>query len=156
MESQRVPKRIAAKINDILNTEVSPAAFLKNFLGLTEKTPPIFIKNIETQNNLNIVRLTGDIDMSTVPGIEKMIIASRKNRGALEGNILLDFKCVGNVDSATIAALLILLSDIKHKNHRLGLVNISPRLEKMFAILEVKDLFKIYKAETTARKELSS
>ena len=141
-------------VKKVLTQKIEPTRLLKRFLGIHRVSSISFVEKIETINNLQIVRLKGDIDMTTVPGIERMIIAAKKNRGLMEKNILLDFQNVGHVDSSTIAALLVMITDLKNQNHRLGLVHISPRLEKILSVLDVRDLFTIYRTENLARKDL--
>lgn len=148
------PRLTPQAIKKALTQKVEPVSLLKNFLGIKKTTPISFVEKIETEPHLQIIRLKGDIDMSTVPGIEKMIVEAKKNRGLMEKNILLDFKNVGHVDSSTIAALIVMLADLKHQHRRLGLVNISSRLEKMIAVLDVRDLFTVYRREDLARREL--
>lgn len=129
---------------------------LKRFLGIKRNVPAPFVERLETRRNLYIIRLRGDIDMATIPGIGRMVVEAKQNRGLMEHNLLLDFKKVNHVDSSTIAALIVMLADLKNHRHTLGLVNIPSRLEKMLKILECRNLFSVYNSEASALKQLTA
>ena len=125
-------------------------------LGKGDNLPVLpFIEKIEDYENIRILRLKGAIDMSTIPEFSKMIPEdAREEEKAINKNILLDFKKVKNVDSATIAILLIALNSLKNEKRKLVLTNVPEDLKGMLNIAEIKNLFSIYDSEDKAYKDL--
>lgn len=128
---------------------------LKEFLGLTKGTHPPFIEQVEDVDKVHIIRLKGPIDMSTIPKIYELKLKAKNKRGTLKKSILLDFKKVSHVDSATIALLLNVLHEVKHEHHKLGLIGISRELREMFTIARVSTLFAVYETEEEAIANVS-
>jgi anti-anti-sigma factor len=129
-------------------------SLLKKILRIRGGTSAPFIDKIENEKNVQVIRLKGDVDMATIPGIGKRVQEAKENRGLMKKDILLDFEKVDHVDSATIAGLLVMLSDLKHENHQLALINVPARLKSMIKILECRDLFSVYPTEKKARQAL--
>ncbi|MDD4956597.1 MAG: STAS domain-containing protein [Candidatus Omnitrophica bacterium] len=112
-----------------------------------------YVKQIEAKGDVHIVRLKGRIDMYTIPEVDKL--RHRALRGSLRKNILLDFKNVEHVDSATCALLVQSLSELKHVHHRLVLINISDKLKGMLKIARISRLFDVFDSEEKALEELA-
>jgi anti-anti-sigma factor len=127
----------------------------KNFLRFRRDESMPFLKEIENLKNLRIIRLQGAVDMTTLPHIEKIKAKAKEQRGLMGKNILLDLKDVTHVDSATIAALLVALSEIKKEKHTLALVNIPPALKNIIDIGEYRKLVPVYANEARARSALN-
>jgi anti-anti-sigma factor len=123
------------------------------FLGLLNpdknKKPP-FIYDVFEKDNVEIVRLKGDLDMSTIPNVEKMLNKNDIKRGYLKKSIILDFQRVKKVDSSTMAALLNILSYVKHEKNRLALINITKTMRKLIDLDKLIDVFMICDTEKDA------
>ena len=111
-----------------------------------------YVKQIEAKGDVYIVRLKGRIDMYTIPDVHRLRLMGP--RGELRQNIILDFKKVDHVDSATCALLVQSLSELKHVNHRLILINIPETLKDMLKIARISRLFDVYDSEEKALEEL--
>ena len=111
-----------------------------------------YIKEIKEIDNLAIVRLKGSIDSRTIPII-------RANLGSdveryLDKHILLDFEGVTHIDSATLASLIQLLSDLKARNRKLGIINMTLLLKNYLSIARLKSVVCVYRDEKSAVKDL--
>jgi anti-anti-sigma factor len=127
---------------------------LGEFFKINKKTLPLFIDGFENYDRLHIVRLKGPIDISTVPDIEHLLLRVKKKSDLLDKNILVDFKNVTHVDSATVAMLIDALSKLKHHQHKLVLVNLTPELKVKLDILKLDKLFMVCKCEGNAYAKL--
>ena len=112
----------------------------------------VYIKEIKEIDNLAIVRLRGAIDSRTIPII-------RDNLGSdveryLDKHILLDLKEVILIDSATIAALIQLLSELKVHNRKLGIINMTLLFKNYLSIARLGSVVCVYKDEKSAVKDL--
>lgn len=123
---------------------------LKEFFCARNSKTLLFVKSIEDRENLQIVRLKGVIDASTIPEIEKRMWDNRDKRGLFNKDILLDFKDVTDIDSATVAVLVRALTEIKHKDHTLAVINVTAKLKTMFEITKVEKLFSVFDSEKEA------
>lgn len=74
----------------------------------------------------------------------------------MDKNILVDFKEVSHVDSATLAALLIILGE--HEKHRtkLGIINIPKLFESYLEVERLGTIICTYDNEELAIKALSA
>jgi len=111
-----------------------------------------YIKEIKEIDDLAIVRLKGSIDSNTIPII-------RTNLGSdveryLDKHILLDLKEVILIDSATIAALIQLLSELKVHNRKLGIINMTLLFKNYLSIARLGSVVCVYKDEKSAVKDL--
>jgi len=127
---------------------------LRDFFSTKGKKPMPFVKNIKDHGIVQIVRLKGDIDASTIPEFERKIWNNRKKRGLFNKNIIIDFKDVKNIDTSTVAVLVRALAEIKHKDRTLAVINVTDKLETMFEVTKVRKLFTLYKSEHEALNHL--
>ncbi|MDP2924448.1 MAG: STAS domain-containing protein [Candidatus Omnitrophota bacterium] len=113
-----------------------------------------YIKEIKEISDLVIVRFKGAIDSATIPIIRENIKKYREKY--LDKNILVDFKEVSHVDSATLAALLIILGE--HEKHRtkLGIINISKLFESYLQVERLGTIICTYANEELAMKALAA
>ena len=74
----------------------------------------------------------------------------------LNKHILLDFKEVTHVDSATIANLIFLLNQLQHHQKKLALTHVSLTLEHYIEIDKVRSLIHVYGNEEEALKALDA
>jgi len=110
------------------------------------------IKEIKRLSQTTIVRFQGMIDSSTIPIISKNIKSEMKRY--LDKNILLDFKEATNIDSSTLAYMISLLSQLKKRDRKLGLINTNSDMDNYLDIERVRSLVHVYKNEKEALKSL--
>ena len=110
------------------------------------------IKETKRLSQTTIVRFQGVIDSSTIPVISKNIKSEMKIY--LDRNILLDFKESTNIDSSTLAYMISLLSQLKKRDRKLGLINTNSEMDNYLEIEKVKSLVHVYKNEKEALKSL--
>ncbi len=111
-----------------------------------------YIKEVKEIDGLAIVRLKGTIDFRTIPGI-RANIGSRINK-YLDMDILLDFKEVTRVDSAALASLIQLLNELKKRNRKLGIVNMTSVLREYLKITNLEFAVQVYKSQKNALDDL--
>ena len=110
------------------------------------------IKEIKRLNQTAIVRFQGVIDSSTIPIISKNIKSEMKIH--LDRNILLDFRAATHIDSSTLAYMISLLNQLKEKDRKLGLINVSSDMDAYLDIEKVRSLVHVFKNEKEALKSL--
>ena len=111
-----------------------------------------YLRKVEEAGDLIIERLQGAIDAATIPVIEEGL--KGRIEKYLDKNILLDFKDVTHVDSATLAALIILLDQLQCHHRRLGIINPHPELMSYLAIEKIDKLVRVYEDEAQAVADL--
>jgi anti-anti-sigma factor len=117
---------------------------------------PIYLERVEDLENLQIVRLIGAIDQSVIPVIEERIEQNRKHGGKIDKNILLDFKKVEHVDSATIAFHILQIKEFQQSHHQLAFINVSEQLHGLIEVFKLQGTIKIYDSEQRAIAELNN
>jgi len=110
------------------------------------------IKDIKRLDAVTVVRFRGDINSATIPILNQNI--GNYTKEPLDRHILLDFKDVSDVDSSTIASLLMLLNNVTRSNRKLGIINATQELISLFQIQRVGSLITVYENEAKALKEL--
>jgi len=110
------------------------------------------IKETKRLSQTTIVRFQGVIDSSTIPVISKNIKSEMKIY--LDRNILLDFREATHIDSSTLAYMISLLSQLKKRDRKLGLINTSSEIEDYLDIERIRSLVHVYKNEKEALKNL--
>ena len=110
------------------------------------------IKETKRLNQTTIVRFQGMIDSSTIPIISKNIKSEMKIH--LDRNILLDFKKAVHIDSSTLAYMISLLNQLKKRDRKLGLINISSEMDNYLDIEKVRSSVHVFKNEKEALKSL--
>lgn len=111
-----------------------------------------YVKTMQETERLIMVHLRGPIDSSTLP-IVFMDVKSKLSR-YLNKHILIDFKDVTHVDSATVANLIFLLKELQHRDRKLALTYVSSELEDYIVIEKVRSLIHIYENEEEAIRAL--
>ena len=112
-----------------------------------------YVKEVKEMDGLVIVRLKGVIDAYTIPKIE--IKHGSEIEENLDKHILLDFKEVARIDSATLASLILLLNELKARHRKLGIVSPTPFLMNYININRLESEIRIYKNEKIALRNLS-
>ncbi|MBL7170450.1 MAG: STAS domain-containing protein [Candidatus Omnitrophica bacterium] len=111
------------------------------------------VKEIKRIDNIAIMRLQGTIDSSTIPHLSANISDDMKRY--LDRDIILDFKDVSYVDTATLGYIIFLLDKLQKQRRKLGIINTTPLLENHFEIEKISALVRVYKSEEEALKELT-
>ena len=111
------------------------------------------VQEIRDDGSIITIRFTGAIDASTIPLIERNFLDKEKEY--LEKHLLLDFKDVTHVDSATIAALVLLLVDRKKTHAKIALVNLPEMLKSYLKIEHIDASVPVYESEAEARAALT-
>jgi len=110
------------------------------------------IKEITMTDEMVLVRLHGDIDSSTIPIAENHYKSQRSDE--MNRHILLDFKEVGHIDSATLAYIIMLFFALKQNNKKLAVVNAPKSLLNYLDILNLTSIVEIYDDEKKAVADL--
>lgn len=111
------------------------------------------IKAIRRLKKTTIVRFRGMIDSSTIPVISRNIKSEMKI--SLDRNIILDFKEATHIDSSTLAYIISLLSQLKKRDRKLGLINTNADMENYLDIEKVRPLVHVFKDEKAALESLT-
>jgi anti-anti-sigma regulatory factor len=100
-----------------------------------------YIEDIEFENGVAIVALTGGVTFDTLDAVQREFRA--KTKGLSIKNILFDLKDAFKIDTSGIAALVDLLKYMK--NHqtgdKIGLINVSQKVDSLQKILKTDPLF---------------
>ncbi len=111
---------------------------------------PSHIDGWQEYEYVRIIRFKGDINADTLPKI--LEFKSKLDKAGLpEKNLILDGKKVKDVDSATIAVLLV---EMKKENQKMALINIPDELKSYLEIFHQRDKLPVYENEADAVKDL--
>ena len=127
-----------------------PTGFFQND---KEKMPPC-VEKVDDYPHLRIVKLKGYLDISTIQDVQSFLQETKKKEGRINKSVLLDFKNVSEVDSAGVAGFVEMLSKLKHRNFKLGLMNVPENLRHMLQILKLENIFAIFESEKKAFNEI--
>jgi ABC-type transporter Mla MlaB component len=129
--------------------------FARLFKKKKEPLPP-FIRDVSDFGHVKIIRFKGSLEKPVIPDLTAFFEASKlgKGPGHLDKSVLLDFKKVGHVESATIAALLQILTALRKKGQRLALMNVPTLMSDTLDILKLKHAFIILESEKRAYEEI--
>ncbi len=101
-------------------------------------------------NQVNILELSGEIDINTSPEVRKvfdrLIKEARKK-------VLLNFAEVVYIDSSGLATLVEMLQRLKRLGGVLRLSNLSEKVKGLFEITKLDKLFNIFPSEAEALKD---
>ena len=115
---------------------------------------PSCVESVDDYPHLKIVKLKGCLDISTNQDVQSFLKKTKKKESRINKSVLLDFKHVTEVDSASIAGFIEVLSKLKQKNFKLGLMNIPENLRSMLQILRLENIFVIFESEKKAFNEI--
>ena len=114
-----------------------------------------YIKKIQETDDLVIIRLKGAIGFYAVPILTDFgKLNSGRTERYLNKHILLDFKEVIHIDSATLASLIQLLNELKIREKKLGIINATLFLKNYLNIAKLESIVKVYRSEKVALKEI--
>jgi anti-anti-sigma factor len=115
---------------------------------------PSFVENIEDFPHLKIIKLKGYLDVGTVSEVQHFLQAAKKSKDFLNKSVLLDLRNVARVDSAVVAGLVKVLSALKQKNFKLGLMNVPDGFKGILEILRLQNVFLVFQSEKIAFSEI--
>lgn len=122
---------------------------------MDEYKRPSFIA--KERGNLIIVQVHGDINAQTLPESQKMIDELIRLHKIYERKhlcILIDYQYVTDVDSATVANILIRIEEGRALFHRIAFINMPNEFMQLIDIHKLTDSFDIYATEEEAIREL--
>lgn len=125
-----------------------------NFFKNGKEVIPACVESVDDYPHLKIVKLKGCLDISTIQDMQLFLQNTKKKEDRINKSVLLDLKNVVDVDSAGIAGLVKVLSRLKQKNFKLGLMNIPENLRGMLQILKLENVFFIFESEKKAFSEI--
>jgi len=116
--------------------------------------PSDHIKGIDFYKGVTIIRLIGGVTYHNLKSIQDDF--ALKTKGKAIKNILFDIKEVPETDTSGVAALVDLLKYMKshQAGDKIGLVNVSPKVNSLLAISKTHPLFNEYSSEEEAIENL--
>ncbi len=152
--NKRSVKRVGVKVRRIMQGVEKNVKIFSIRDIFKNKNGKIFtyVKEIKEIDILVIIKLKGSIDFHALP----IISANFENKieKYLDKHILLDFKEVTHVDSATLASLIKLLNELKKRNRKLGIVNITSVLKEYLKIANLESVVQVYESQAEALDDL--
>jgi len=147
-------KKVKEKMEQIIGDfrEHIESFHIKDFFKNKNGESFNYIKEVKEADEYVIIRLKGTVDAHTISKVKTE--RRREIKKILDKHILLDFREVTHMDSAALASLLMLLSDLKKHNRKLGIVNITSLLKNYLNIHKLESAVQIYKDENAALREL--
>src|SRR3989338_1625214 len=125
-----------------------------SFFRSNKEVRPACVESVDDYPHLKIVKLKGRLDISTIQDVQSFLQYTKKKESRINKSVLLDLKNVIDVDSAGIAGFVKVLSKLKQKNFKLGLMNIPENLRGMLQILKLDNVFFIFESERKAFSEI--
>ena len=98
-----------------------------------------FIASVDERPSVRVIRLKGAIVKDTIPQMEKLREQLCRQKDFERKNIILDAADVTDFDSATVAALLLWMKEMKEESHRLAFINVSEKMKGMAEVFQVEE-----------------
>jgi anti-anti-sigma regulatory factor len=111
---------------------------------------PAYLDSIQELPKVDIIRLKGKIDRTTIPSMDTRIKANRRAGSKIDKNVVLDFSKVDDVDSATIAFHIVRLKEYRAKGFDIGFININAEMQALLDLFKENGTFKIFPSEAEA------
>jgi anti-anti-sigma factor len=125
-----------------------------SFFKKSKSQAPACVESVDDYPHLKIVKLKGQLDISTIQDVQSFLQYTKKKENRINKSVLLDLKNVSEVDSAAVAGFVKVLSKLKEKNFKLGLMNIPENLKSMLQILKLENVFAVFESERKAFSEI--
>lgn len=103
----------------------------------------------ERVNNGTLLRVTGDVDLSSSPVLRTKLSQLTKKRA---GNILLDLRGVPFMDSSGLATLIECLKTVRQYGGALKLIGVGARVREVFSLAQLDSIFSFYMSVEDATK----
>lgn len=107
---------------------------------------------IKTKKNVLIVKLSGEMDLSTVPYFKEKVI-TRTEQEQID-HLLLDLSKVSFIDSSGLGAILGRYRFLNKKGGKVLLVNPKKQVKKIFNMSGMLNIMNVYKNIKEALTEL--
>ena len=127
---------------------------LAEFFHNDKQQLPYFIESVDDFPHLKLVKLRGDLDTKALGEINQLMKKAKKKTGILDKNVILDLRKVGQVDTATIAQLLKICTDLKQKKYQLGIMNAPESMRHMIGILKLDKVVLNFESKKLAFSEI--
>lgn len=121
--------------------------FFRNIFKKEDGTCIDYIKVVEVEGETAIIRLQGEINAYTIPIIRKNCCCTKKK---FDMNILFDYEEVTQIDSATLASLVLSFKELGDKNRKMAIVNMPDTLKKFIDLTRLDGLIETYEDEDAA------
>jgi len=102
----------------------------------------------ESRGDLLIARVSGELDIRTVPYFKEKILDKTENPGI--NNLILNLKGVSFIDSSGLGAILGRYRYLKKNEGKVLLVSLKPQVEKIFKMAGMLKIMDSYKNEDEA------
>jgi anti-anti-sigma factor len=127
--------------------------FSIKYLFEKEKNKPFdYVKEIKETPDLAIIRLKGNIDRYTIPFFDDENI--KEEDIFFDKHIIMDFKDVTRVDTATIASLINFLDILKNNERKLAIINASTLFNSYLELTHLSSVLALYNDEEEALKAI--
>lgn len=98
------------------------------------------------QSGVTIVDVSGEIDMSTSPGLRKMLLESLK----MTSRLVLNLREVRYIDSSGIASLVEVLMKARNMKKQLVLFGLNKAVQEVLQLTRLTTIFEIRETEEEA------
>ncbi len=102
----------------------------------------------ESRGDVLIARISGELDISTVPYFKKKILDKTESTGI--NNLVLNLQDVSFIDSSGLGAILGRYRYLKKKEGKVLLVSLKPQVKKIFTMAGMLKIMDSYKNEDEA------
>lgn len=93
---------------------------------------------IDTKNNINIISIKGEVDLSNSPKLRKEFLRLGNS------NLLVDLKDVSYMDSSGLATLVEAMQKVTKNNGKFKLSGLTGEVKNIFEIARLQEVFSIY------------
>ncbi len=105
------------------------------------------LKNIRRENDAVIVDLSGEIDLHYTPALRTEMLSLLQENPSC---IIINMTDVRFMDSSGLAVLLEVLQNVRNQDARMKLFGLHSRVENVFEISRLMEIFEIYPNEQEA------
>ncbi len=124
-------------------------------LSIRKDQKPAFLRDVEDHGDYFVLRLEGPIGTHALEQNRGKMTRVIEEFKLFKKHMLCDFGSVQDCDTATMAALVNRLAELrKLGNKRLILFNVKDRLNNLFEIAHLEKVFSIHASETEAAASL--
>lgn len=121
-----------------------------NIFSSNKPSQPGAILALEEFPGYRIARLQGPIDATSGNDIRQFQEKTRGLKNFQTKHLLLDFKEVTHIDTATIAGVIKTTAELKASHHKLGIINLDKKFYDMLEVLKADVEFFSYPNEEAA------
>lgn len=102
---------------------------------------------VDSKDDIKVVSVSGEITFSTSPDLRKTLVELVE-----QGNkkVIINMKEVGYIDSSGMATMVEILQQIKGIEGELKLAEASEKIQELFEMVRLKDIFDITDTEEEA------